>query len=287
MLQLTETNNGQISGVLSWVELKSDGQVTSEQAPVTGVVDADQVTLNIRAGLLSFLGGNSVAGTVTGSTIQLQTVDSKGTVASHAFARGTVAEFTTYADQLKSKGEGIALSRKLMDGAQQFRQTVADAEQWVANAELHAQRIPGVKTRYQEIERKMQSLIATERATHNSVTRSQISVTVNQGDITGEQVDIHLDQVWDINIGEPGTRLRNEFAKWDGKCGESAELKKHGASAQSAEAWESACKQALGEREKFDPIFKRIMEQRAELKSFQVAAQARRKAIVGEANRIE
>jgi len=113
MLQLTETTNGQISGVLSWAELKSDGRVTSEQAPVSGTIDADQVTLNIRSGLLSFLVGNSVAGTVKASTIQLPTIDSSGNAAAHVFARGTVGEFKAYADQLKSKGAGIVLSGKL------------------------------------------------------------------------------------------------------------------------------------------------------------------------------
>lgn len=191
-----------------------------------------------------------------------------------------------YVDQTEV-GAGIVLSRKLTDGAQQFRQTVQDAEQWIGNAELHAQRIPAVTTRYQEIEAKMQSLVATERTTPNSVARPQISVTLNQGDITGEQVDIDVDQVWDINIGESGSRIAANFAKWDGKCGDSAELQKRGASAQSGEAWESACKQALAEREKFAPIFKKIMEQRAELKSFQGAAQVRRKAILAEANRMQ
>jgi hypothetical protein len=175
MLQLTETTNGQISGVLSWAELKSDGRVTSEGAPVSGTIDADQVTLNIRSGLLSFLIGNSVAGTVEGSTMQLQMIDSSGNVATHVFARGTAAEFKAYADQLKSKGAAIVRSRKLTDGAQQFRLTVQHAERWIANAELHAQRIPTVKTRYQEIEARMQSLVATERTTPNSVGSARLT----------------------------------------------------------------------------------------------------------------
>lgn len=112
-------------------------------------------------------------------------------------------------------------------------------------------------------------------------------MSVNQGDIAGDQVDISVEQVWDINIGEPGKRIADDFARWDGKCGDATELQRRGASAQSAEAWESACKQALAEREKFAPVFKKIMEQRAELKSFQAAAQTRRKAIVADANRMQ
>jgi hypothetical protein len=37
----------------------------------------------------------------------------------------------------------------------------------------------------------------------------------------------------------------------------------------------------------FEPIYKQMSEQRANLKSFQAAAQAHRKALVSEANRIE
>ena len=287
MLQLTETNDGQISGVLSWAELRSDGRVTSEQAPVSGAVDADQVTLNIRPGLLSFLIGKTVAGKVKGNTIHLQTVDSNGNAASHVFSRGTAADFTAYTQQLKTKGAGIELSNELTEGAKRFRQTVQDAEQWIADAESHAQRIPVVKARYQEIETKMQSLVDRQRNTPDSVSRSQISVTINQGDVTGEQVDIEVDQVWDINIGNPGSRLNAEFGKWNAKCGDASELEQRRASAESAKAWESACKEALAEWGKFAPIFQKIMEQRAEVKSIESSAQARRKEIVADSNRMQ
>ena len=45
MLQLTQTPDGQLSGVLSHVELKTDGSVSSEQTPVSGTADAGQLTL--------------------------------------------------------------------------------------------------------------------------------------------------------------------------------------------------------------------------------------------------
>ena len=40
MLQLTQTNNGRMSGVISSITLKDDGTVKYEQAQVTGAVDA-------------------------------------------------------------------------------------------------------------------------------------------------------------------------------------------------------------------------------------------------------
>jgi hypothetical protein len=45
MLQLIETDNGQISGVFSSIEVQTEGNFTSEQKPLTGAVDAGQLTL--------------------------------------------------------------------------------------------------------------------------------------------------------------------------------------------------------------------------------------------------
>ena len=288
MLRLTQTDNGQLSGVFTSVQLKPQGNITSDQTPVTGAIDADQLTLSVRSGLLQFLGAGTVAGTIRGNTIQLQTVDSKGNVATSVFVRSTPDDFKAYADQLKSKSERIVLSRQLTERAQRFRQTVQSAEEWIESAGLHADRIPGVKATYEKIENQMRSLVAQERsAPYGSVARTQISLMVGQGDIAGGQTDIEVNQVWDFEIEEPGTGLYRNFTNWDGKCGNADELRSRGASPQSIEAWESSCKQAIAEREKFVPTYKRIMEQRSQLKSFQSAAEARRKALVDQANRID
>jgi hypothetical protein len=287
MLQLAQTDNGQLSGVFTSVQLKPEGNITSDQTPVTGVIDADQLMLSVRSGLLQFLGAGSVAGTIRGNTIQLQPVDSKGNVASLIFVRSTPDNFKAYADQLKSKGEGIVLNRQLTERAQRLRETAQSAEKWIENAELHADRIPRAKAAYDNIENKMRSLVAQERSEpYGSVARTQISVMVDQGDIAGAKTDIEVNQIWDFGIEEPGTGLYKNFTDWDGNCGNPDKLRSRGAAPQPIEAWESGCKQGLSEREKFIPIYKRIMEQRAQLKSFQYAAEARRKALVDEANRI-
>lgn len=98
MLQLTQTDNGQLSGALSSVELKPEGNITSVQDSVTGVVDAEQLTLNVRSVPLSFLSGATIAGTVTGSSIQLQIIDAKGNVTQDVFVRGTPTDFKAYVD---------------------------------------------------------------------------------------------------------------------------------------------------------------------------------------------
>lgn len=105
MLQVTQTDNGQITGVYSFVEVSADGRLDSEHISVTGVIDGGQLTLTLHRGLLET---TNFAGNLNGNAIQLQQVGSKGDVLSWVFMRGSLAEFKTYADQVKSKAEGIA-----------------------------------------------------------------------------------------------------------------------------------------------------------------------------------
>jgi hypothetical protein len=285
MLQLTQTSDGQISGVLSHVELKSDGRISSEQSAVNGIVDADQLTLKFPA-ILSFISGNNLSGTFSGNTIHLQIVDFNGNVSSELFERSSPSQFKGYAEAMKSKGQRIAYNTKLLNLAQHYRETVANAEKWIANAEAHAGRIPNAKADYGKLENQMRSLVERERRTLDSVTRSQIAVAVTQTDIAGEQVDIQIQQIWDIGIGESGTKLEKEFTDWDGNCGTDQELRKQGATTESAEAWHKACRDVLAERAKFGPIYRRISDERADLRSFQTTAQAHRKSLVNEANSV-
>lgn len=286
MLQLVQTSDGQISGVLSHVELKSDGSVSSEQSPVNGTADAGQLTLQFPS-VLSFMSGKSLAGTISGNAIHLQIVDSSGNVSSETFERSSASQFKVYADEMKSRGQSIAYNAKLLNLAREYRETVANAENWIANAQAHAQRIPNAKADYDRIESQMHSLVERERQTLDSVSRSQLSVAVTQADIAGDQVDIQVQQVWDFGIGDSGVRLEKEFTGWDGNCGTDQQLRKQGATDQAVSAWDHACNQVAAERAKFEPIYRQMSEQRAELKSFQATAQVHRKALVDQANKMQ
>ena len=287
MLQLTQTPDGQISGVLSYVGLKSDGRISSEQTPVNGSADGGQLTLKFPT-ILSFISGKSFAGTVSNKNIiRLQIMDSNGNVFSEAFERSSPSQFKAYADEMRLKGQAIAYNTKLLNLSQQYRETVGNAENWIANAKAHAARISGAKADYDKIESQMRSLVRRERASLDSATRSQISVAVSQADIAGEQVDIQVEQVWDFGIGDSGTKLENEFIRWDGNCGTDHELRKQGATDPTIEAWDKACKNVVAERAKFEAVYKQMSEQRADLRHFQTTAQAHRKALVNEANQIQ
>lgn len=283
MLQLTQTGNGKISGVFTSVELKEQGEIKAEQTTVSGSVDAGQVTLKFG----SFIFANTVAGTFNGNSIRLQITDSKGNVSSPVLVRGTADDFKRYAENLRAQGKGTKLNAELTSHTHQFRETVEQTEKWIADAELHERRIPRIRDSYEQIERQMQSLIARERQTVDSVTRTQISLDVGQGDLAGGQADLQVEQVWDLSILSNGQSLYQTFANWNERCGLSDEFMRSGATTQAIRSWETACKSALVEKQRFIPIFKHINSRRAEVKAIQEAAQSRRKALVEEAQRLE
>jgi len=285
MLQLTQTDDGQINGILSYIELAADGKLNSQQASVTGVIDAEQLIL-IAHSALTFLSGTNLAGTISGNTIQIQTVGSDGDVSSWSFIRSSSLEFKEYADQLKLKAVGIRLSANLLDSAKSLHQTVQTSEQWRSNAELHAERIPAAKGYYREIETKMQSLVRQERVANNSVAKSQISLQVIQGNLMGMQADLQLNQLWDQTIGNAGEILSKTFDSCPADCNVPRVVENGHANPQAVQAWENACQQMVAEREKFKPVFNRIEGLRADLKSFEATAQTNRQALVDKANRI-
>jgi hypothetical protein len=286
MLQLTAAKDGGVNGVLSSVEIKQDGEVTSQQVPITGTVDGEQLTLSGKS-LLSSLFGASLAGTITGDTIRLQTLDSKGNVSFTSFVRSTPAQFKAYADELKSRVEAVKLSRKLLSSAQKLRDMINSAEAWMASAEMHAGRIPNAKAAYERVEDQMRALVDQERRTSDPNARIQISLKVGQGDLAGERIDLEVDQIWDITIGSFGKDITQTFANWNADCGTAEELQNRGASWQAVESWLNACKEMIAERTRFNVVYRRVMQQRTDLKSYEASTQARRKALVEEASRIE
>ncbi len=105
--------------------------------------------------------------------------------------------------------------------------------------------------------------------------------------LLGIQADVQVNQMWDQTIGDSGRGLSTIFSSYPSNCGTTGELQKRGATPQAIQAWQIACQQALAERLKFEPIYKRVMEQRADLESFQATAQSTRQALVDEASRIQ
>jgi hypothetical protein len=75
----------------------------------------------------------------------------------------------------------------------------------------------------------MRSLLGRERATFDRNARTQISLQIEQGDMAGERLNLETEQIWDVAIGDSGSKLEKKFTGWDGNCGTSQELHGWGA----------------------------------------------------------
>ncbi|MBV9304328.1 MAG: hypothetical protein JOY62_14580 [Acidobacteriaceae bacterium] len=286
MLQLTQTDNGQISGVLSIVELNAEGKIDSVQEPVGGALDNGQITLSLHSGFAG-LTLNSLAGTVHGNVITLQHVNSNGAVGACEFSRGSANEFTRYADGVRAKAESILVNRRLAGIPRASEETVQQAERWIADAQLHVQRLPGVEDGYNQIENRMRDLVRRERTLSNSVSRMQISVAVSQLNVDAMSVDVQGDAVWS-HVLSSGTNLNQSFAKIISGCAVSeTELREHGASEAALGGWRAACRSIATEKEKFDSGFTLVTQKMAELKTFRNDAQRRRQALVDRATELQ
>lgn len=135
---------------------------------MTAVLDGNQLMFTVHS-FLSFLVGPNIAGTVKGSAIELQIVDSKGAIASPVFVQSSTQQFKVYADALKSKGDGIVLANKLLSNPQELREWNRKSENWIAAAQLHSDQIPKAEDAYNQIEDRMRSLISQERATRSEL----------------------------------------------------------------------------------------------------------------------
>jgi hypothetical protein len=265
MLQLTQTDHGRITGVLSGAG--PDGKVSS--GPVEGAIDGDQLTLTHHG----FLFAVSGSGTIRGNTIQLFSDGQSMT-----FKRGSPSDFQEYV-------KGLVLNRSLVRRTRELHQTVPNAEKWISYGELHARRIPRVQDYYRKIEDRMRSLVREEQTSSNFVHRTQVSAAVIQGKLAGDRADLEVNQMWDRTIGDSGQTLRRIFQSLPSNCWVSS-LKLHGAPSSVVAQWLAACRAAQTEREKFEPVFGHIMEQRAQLKSFERTAASRRESLVDESQRV-
>ena len=280
MLQLTQGADGRITGVLSYVDLQPKGEIAAGQVPITdGTLDGNQLTLVFRGGGLF---GSSLGGTLSQNTLKLQVMLAEGAARNWVLVRGAAEQFVAYSDDIRTRAGAIRVGEELGKRAQAMRETVVAANAWITKAELHSGRIPNVEPYFSELEGQMRSRLARARATTDLVLRNQIVVEIQQRDIAGDQADIQIDQLWDNEMGRAGGELRSWFATYTSECASNGREKLPG----TPPAWESACRETVAAHAEFEPVWERIVERRAELRSIQTTAQGRRKSILKDSERI-
>ena len=282
MLQLTQANGGQITGVVSVVEIGILGNVKADTSSITGgTLDGAQLTLTLHPGMF----GTNISGTRVGNTIRLQSVDRDGRISSSIFTRGSISGFGTCADQLQQKSAIIKMNSNLSLQTRQFSQTAKDTEAWLQNAQLHASRIPTAEDNYNQIQDEMQKLVERERSTSDRGDRFQISLDVNQKRIDGDLFDIDVNQTWEWPIEDRLKTIAQQLENCVTTCNQ-RDAEKPGTEPTIKDQWESGCRNILAEQSNFQSIAQKVMEQRSELKTYQVNAKSLRETTVKQAEKL-
>jgi hypothetical protein len=282
MLQLTQATGGQITGVVSVVEIGILGNVKADTSSITGgTLDGAQLTLTLHPGMF----GTNISGTRVGNTIRLQSVDRDGNISSSIFTRSSVSEFGTCADRLQQKSAIIKMNSDISLQIQKFSQTAKDTEEWIQNAQLHASRIPTAEDHYNQIQDEMQKLVERERSTSDRVDRSQLSVDVNQKSIDGDQFDIEVNQTWEWPIEGQLKTITKLLADCATTCNQ-RDAENAGTEPTIKDQWESGCRNMQIEQSNFQSIAQKVMEQRSELKAYQANAKSLRETTVKQAEKL-
>jgi hypothetical protein len=282
MLQLTQAGTGQITGVISIVELDSSGRVKTATSSITaGTLDGEQLTLTLHPGIF----GTNISGTKTGNTIRLQSVDQDGHVSFSTFIRSSASGFSTCTNQLQQKSAIIELNSNLNSQIEQFRQTEHDAEVWIQGAQLHASRIPTVKDHYNQIQNAMLKLIEREKSTPDPVDRAQLSIDVNQKSIDGDLLDIDVHQTWSWPIEAQLKTITQQLLNSTVVC-DHGEAERPGVEPTTKAKWESECQNVRTAQANFQSISQKIMEQRSDLKTYQDKEKSLRESTVQQAQNL-
>ncbi|MDQ2843772.1 MAG: hypothetical protein M3Y72_22575 [Acidobacteriota bacterium] len=284
MLQLAQTDNGQITGTYSIVQINGSNKVRSDQNSVTGAFDQGQITLSFHG----FFGLSAThSGTATANELNLQSVGEHGEVFNSVFRRSSPEQFQTYSNELKQ----AALTAKINAAIEKLQTDVQGAisriDPWIADAQLHVQRIPQVEDTYRRLNDKMRNMVNQERMSSSPVLGGQLAVQVAQVDVWASKFDGQGEAVWNrvmddakaINVG-----LNNFLAE----CAvPDSKLLKSGVSETVLKSWHGKCKSAREAQNRFDSVFNGVLTESMNVTSYRDQHRRERQLIVNDSTRQE
>jgi len=283
MLQLTEAENGNVTGVLTEVSLTSDGKLATQSASITvGTIDNNQITLTLNPALF----GTNLSGIRQGQTITLQRIGDHGDIEKEDFALASMDKFGNLTDGLRAKGLIITKTNELTEFTLKMQRTIAIAEDWISKSNIHLQRIGSARDRYEKISDFMSQHVAKERDTLFSARRAQVAVDVSQADVIANQMDIAVDGLWDNDILPTGNQFQAELERENQLCGEDAS-KHSGIPSAVTDSWSHQCLLVKDELAKFSVAHQNVLRQRLDLGDFEKSERTKRSALVREANQLE
>jgi hypothetical protein len=196
-LQIVRTPDNHLSGQISTALIGADGKIQQESAPVTGAVNAENVTISVNR----FLGlqTTTLGGTLDGDKLTLSGVGGSPLV----LRRADFGEYQQRLGELTAQSSQIVGAKKAAEAREQIEQrqqsVIAETERIVGRmerfdveAEAHLKRFPDIEKHYREITQRVAKYVDRERELKSNpnagVTRSQLSVAASQASIETEQL---------------------------------------------------------------------------------------------------
>lgn len=198
LVEVVETNDGQLTGRYEQVLLQSSGKLADTNAALSGAANNGTVVITIKP--TEFLSGSiTISGTFDGRALHLAgggngtTLSLNLVSADESVFRTQVANLTNVANQIHQAGldaDALAKARnfiKLMDA-------------FSAHADAQLKQFAPTEQNLQNITDQMRLALAREQATlgdgQASVARSQISVWISQAEVSASQIHNGIDAAY-------------------------------------------------------------------------------------------
>jgi hypothetical protein len=276
MLQLSQSENGQILGTYSYVQLNGLNSVKSGQTKVTGAVNAGEITLSF-GGLLGV--SDTRSGTANRDTIRLQTLGEHGEVFNSTFQRSSAEEFGRLSDGLRRREKTADLTAHLDTRLREVQNIIGGVDAWIAEANLHAARIPAVEDTYRHINDRMRELINLEQRTPNPVQRGQLSVQVSQVHVSASQYDLQGEAVWS-GVMDRAKAINVGLNTFIADCATpDAKLQQAGIGPNELRKWRDQCSDARNAQTRFAKVFTGMVDQSMNVKYYREQHRKERDAL--------
>jgi hypothetical protein len=200
LVQLVQTDDRRLTGRYEQVVLKPDGKLDDVNATITGATDGKTVAVTITPN--EFLAGSFVAsGTIQGRVLHLSG-GGHGSNLAFDLINSEEVEFRTQVAILTNRANEIRETRERQEATQRQAKLEADQLAYLKNltrrmaaftskADVELAKFTPAEQRYRTITKRMRAALVREQSIHGggqaSVTRSQISIDVNQAAINADQ----------------------------------------------------------------------------------------------------
>jgi hypothetical protein len=299
MLQLVQTPDGHVTGQFTVVTADANGRITDGNASVTGAIDGQNITLELRP--ISFLPvATHYSGTVDSARIQLSGAVEGGQLNRMALQRGQVSAFEAWSAQLRNHAHAHAQAHAAADRQAKIeaarRDLVARIDGLIRKMDSfgntvarNINRYPATETRYRSITAKMNAYLDRERALARdpraAVARSQIEVQISQGDVAMSQSQVEFEN-FNIPLKQSNDAIRSELAQTEPECEPAREPTRKEPVSQSEMRVVSVCLRLLDATKAYRPSVDQIRKAYEQAQAVYSEEHRKQGGILAEANRI-